>query len=401
VEIQAEKQKEYRLMSIIYAYIISISFMNMLIGVVFKTGGMVINIGVICVIAALNIKQIINISVRSKVILFTVFIIAYYLMTDMLSYSSLPNNEFYFYFLAASFFGVFKCDVEKVLRYIMYISLLAIPFHNDILGKISDFGSGALIDMGRSFSMFPVFFAGIIHFFFFRRQGKIFDKICYIFNSFFLLEIILGGTRSIVLTAAITVFCLYLKNWGVDKKTKKMTLRLFVVMIAVALIYSHFYQILDWLNEQLLSFDIEANFIQKILRLKKEGDVSNGRDSITEYTLKAINESPFWGHGISTIFYNSNYRINYPHNFILQLFYDGGLLLAIPVLKILYTAIHDAFNGENRKRSTFLLYMLLICVPKMFFSTDMWGNAPFWLMIAYTLQHVSRQSKSENKEVIQ
>ena len=373
----------------------------MLIGIVFKTGGMVINIGVIGVIAALNIKQIINITVRSKVILFTVFIIAYYLMTDMLSYSSLPNNEFYFYFLAASFFGVFKCDIEKVLRYTMYISLFTIPFHNDIFGKILEFASGASIDMGKSFAMFPVFLAGIIHFFFFRRKGKLFDKICYAADAFFMLEIILKGNRGIALAAIITLFALYIKNWGKGKQNRRITFRLVIVMAAAILIYMNFYQILEWLRHFLDSMDMRAEFIDKTLRLKERNDVSNGRKEINEFTINAINQSPFWGHGISTILYNSNGRIIYPHNFILQLFYDGGLLLAVPVFKILYTAMGEALNGENHNRSIFLLYMLLICVPKMLFSTDMWTNAPFWLMIAYTLQYVPKKSSPENKEVIQ
>lgn len=401
MDTQVGKQKEYRLMSLIYAYIISISFMNMLVGIVFKTGGMVINIGIIGVIAVLNIKQIVNISVRSKVILFMVLIIAYYLVTDMLSYSSLPNSHFYFYFLAASFFGVFKCDVEKVLRYIMYISLLTIPFHNDIFGKITEFGSGASIEMGSAFAMFPIFLAGIIHCFFFRRRGKIFDKICYAADAFFMLEIILKGNRGIALAAIITFFVLYIKNWGKGNQNRRITFRLVIVMAAAILIYMNFYQILEWLSDFLNSMDMRAEFIEKTLGLKKRNDISNGRKEINEFTINAINQSPFWGHGISTIFYNSNYRINYPHNFILQLFYDGGLLLAVPVFKILYTTMRETFKGENRNRSTFLLYMLLICVPKMLFSTDMWGNAPFWLMIAYTLQHVSKQSSPENKEVIQ
>ncbi len=378
------KQK-YILMSFIYAYIISISFLNALIGIAFDTGGMVINIAIVLGVAFLNIRQMVNIRVRIITIIYVTFIIAFYVVTTGVSFPIVSRNDFYFYFALTSLIGVYECDKERILRYAMYISLLAIPFHNDLLGG---FMKDATVSMGSSFAMMPVFLSGVIHFFFFRRKGKVFDKICYIIDFSFLLEVVLKGNRGIALAVMITVFCLYIKNWG-GKESRKITFRLVLVMAAVFFIYANFYQILGWVNDFLMSFDIEANFIQKTLRLQEKGDLSNGRDSIFNYTINEIMKSPFWGHGISTIWYNSYGRINYPHNFLLQLLYDGGLLLTIPVLSILFKTIKYAFKGKDREESAFVLYMLLICVPKMMFSSDMWRNAPFWLMLAHVLQFYS------------
>ena len=88
--------------------------------------------------------------------------------------------------------------------------------------------------------------------------------------------------------------------------------------------------ILEWMNNVLLDSDIKLDFVRKTLKIQT--DISNGRNAITEYVVENIFKSPIWGHGVSTITYNSNGMIPYPHNFILQLFYDGGILLAVPVL---------------------------------------------------------------------
>lgn len=392
-------QKKYIMMSLIYAYVISIGFFNALVGASFNTGGMIINISVILALACLNFRQMFSICVRPIVVIYISFIISIYLVTAAVSYPSIHRNEFYFYFALASFLGAYKCDYERVLRYTMYFSLLAIPFHGELFGKINEFGIDAAIEMGSSFAILPVCMAGVIHFFFFKRQGKVFDKICYIIDAFFLLEIILKGNRGIALATLVTVFSIYIKNWGADKKRKKLTLRLGIVICAALAIYLNFFQILNWLNEILRSLGIEAHFIRKIMLLQSGGDISNGRSFIFNYTLKEINKSPFWGHGISTILYNSGWSIIYPHNFLLQMLYDGGLLLTIPLIVILYKAIRYAFNGERREVAAFLLYMLLICIPKMSFSSDLWKNQAFWLLLVHVLQYYYGKMTTPVEEV--
>ena len=142
--------------------------------------------------------------------------------------------------------------------------------------------------------------------------------------------------------------------------------------------------IFEWLNNILLSFDIKLDFIQKTFRLKK--DISNGRDEITQYVVENIFKSPLWGHGISVIRYNTNGVIDYPHNFILQLFYDGGILLAVPVLYFVIKMLWHAIWGENNDKTILLVFFCLTCLPKMFFSTNMWENPSFWLLLFNYIQ---------------
>ena len=392
------RKNNYKLISLMYAYVICITVLNLPISVFFHTGGMVFNICVVLALAALNIRGMMGFRIKVSTLFYILFLLEIYIITNAFTETALKREEFYFYFMLASIIGTYRCDYEKVLRYIMYISLLIIPCAPVVFGDISETGVGGFLAMGTSFALLPGFMAGVIHFFFFRRKGKPFDKFCYIVDVIFLFLIIMRGNRNMVLTALVAVFCLYLKGWGKDSKRKKITFRLLLIIILVFVIFANFYDILSWVDETLKSFDIEARFIQKTIQMRDRGDVTNGRARIFSYTWEEIKKSPVWGHGASTIFYNSGNRINYPHNFILQLLYDGGLLLTIPTLYILWKAIRYAFKGKDKAASAFFLYLFLICIPKMSLSSDLWKNHAFWIMLIHTLQYYMKEPESVEEE---
>lgn len=392
------RKKNYKLISLMYAYTLCITFLNLPISVFFHTGGMVFNICVVLALAALNIRGMLDFKIRVNTLFYILFLLEIYIVTNAVTETLIPRKEFYFYFMLASLIGTYRCDYEKVLRYIMYISLLIIPCAPVVFGNVSATGLGGFLAMGTSFALIPGFMAGVIHFFFFRRKGKPFDKFCYIVDVIFLFLLIIRGNRNMVLTTLITVFCLYLKGWGSNKKRKKITFKLLLVFILVIIIFVNFYSLLEWVDNVLKTFDIEARFIQKTIQMRDRGDVTNGRAKIMSYTWQEIKKSPIWGHGVSTIYHNSGNRIIYPHNFLLQLLYDGGILLAIPTLYILWKTIHYAFKGENRAASAFLLYLLLICIPKMSLSSDLWKNHAFWIMLIHTLQYYIKKPEPVKEE---
>lgn len=382
-----ENSKKLNKMGLIYAYIVSISFLNIIIGKIFDIEAMVFNIVVLLIVSAFNIKELIRIRFKGRILLYIVFVCSFYIVPSVANIPRISKEEFYFYFLIASIYGLYKCETEKFLRYIMYISLLLIPFGQYFFGEVSGIESETGINMARSFAMIPMVVAGIMHLTFYRRKRKWFDKVCYLVDIYYLLVLIIQGTRSIAITTLVLLLSLYVKNFGKEQRNRISIFRFSVAIVIIVVLINNFYQILNGLDSLFSSAGIEANFIEKTLRLDEAGDISNGRNTISEYVSQKIWDSPIWGHGASSLSYNTNGRFDYPHNFILQLFYDGGILLAIPILYILYRAIKQAFFCEDKDEGVFLLYMVLICVPKMLFSTDMWENAPFWLLIAYTLNH--------------
>lgn len=392
------RKKNYRLISLMYAYTICITVLNLPISVFFNTGGMVFNICVVLALAILNIRGMMEFKIRVNTLFYILFLLEIYIVTNAVTETLIPRKEFYFYFMLASLIGTYKCDYEKVLRYIMYFSLLIIPCTPVVFGDLAETGVGGFLSMGTSFAILPGFMAGIIHFFFFRRKGKILDYICYVNDAVFLFLLIIRGNRNMVLTALITAFCLYLKGWGSNKERKKITFRLLIVFVLVIVIFVNFYSLLEWIDNALKAFDIEARFIQKTIQMRDRGDVTNGRAGLFSYTWREIKKSPIWGHGVSTIYHNSGNRIIYPHNFLLQLLYDGGILLTIPTLYILWKTIRYAFKGENRAASAFFLYLLLICIPKMSLSSDLWKNHAFWIMLVHMLQYYMKEPEPAKEE---
>lgn len=90
-----------------------------------------------------------------------------------------------------------------------------------------------------------------------------------------------------------------------------------------------------------------------------------------------------FGHGIST--FAANTGMAYPHNFLLQLLYDGGFLLFCPVaIPLVWYAV-----GTLRRcnRSTWMLFLLLFCsaVIRALFSADLWKQELLWFSFGILL----------------
>lgn len=92
----------------------------------------------------------------------------------------------------------------------------------------------------------------------------------------------------------------------------------------------------------------------------------------------------------------SNGTIMYPHNFILQLMVEGGVILAaVPVVVLvinLYRFIVTGFSDKDKGN----MFILLMCVgiTGNLFSGDCWKSAPLWLAISYCLSLICTRKQN-------
>ena len=379
--------RDQTIMSLIFAYFVSISFLNFIIGKLFEVGGMLPNLVIVGIIMLCCYKTTFKIRFTAVSIVLMIYCSLLYVFTRNTSVTTLFGKEFIFYFIASGVFAMYKCDTEKFLRYTAYASLIILPFYTDVFIEMNSTKYNTSIDMGLSYAMTPLLVASLMHFCFYRKRKGVLIKIIYVIDFFLMIQLMLKGNRGTVMLFIVALAYVYINRFSGGIKNKTSIFRIIVVFVAAILVGAYFYEILGFISDFLDSMGIKAYFIEKIMGLQNKGDVTNGRRAIFEFTLEQLGESPFWGHGLSTLYYNSGGRFVYPHNFILQLVHDGGVLLAVPVLIIIVRAIWYSFSGEDNQERIFAVYLVVICLPRFMFSADIWESELFWFMVLHSLRH--------------
>ncbi len=394
-------ERDKNRISIIYAWLVFIGFMNYIIASLFDIGGMITSLVIMGIMMAFCYKTMIKVRFPARALVFALIVVLYYIITRRVAHTTLFGREFLFYFCAVSVMAMYKCDTEKFLRYVSVLSMVILFFYRDIYIEMNSSTNQTDISMGLSYAMLPILMAPMFHFFFFRKQRKqFFMYIIYAIAAFLLVGLCLKGNRGIILSVVVTMGLIYIK--GLGKRSKFHIGRAVFILMLACLFIAYFYDIVRFFEGVFKDLGIEAFFLEKILDLERAGDVSNGRINLFEYSWKEFLKKPILGHGIATVYYNSRGRYIYAHNFILQLLYDGGVILTIPSIAIIIGAFRYAFSGKNREESVFTLFMICVTLPRAFFTGDVWENTLFWLFIMHSLaHHVSKSKTALVKEGIQ
>src|SRR5699024_3188038 len=112
--------------------------------------------------------------------------------------------------------------------------------------------------------------------------------------------------------------------------------------------------------------------------------LSSGRDTIYENVIKLILENPIIGKGIS---YYAVYSEGwYPHNIVLQLMLETGIVLTIPILVMILLAIKVSFSSVDKFKGNigfkaFILFVFVSSIPRLMLSSYLWKEQFFWLLL--------------------
>ncbi len=324
--------------------------------------------------------------VERKLALFCLFILTGYFLTVIFaSYTDLSVSHFFCYTIFSIIAVMFlKVDSRITLRTTMILTCFGIPIINKLFNA-----SGynyETISMGLSYAFMPAIIGTIIYMYVYYKQDskgeKVIDVVFAIVNLLYAFRIFQFGSRGVVLTilcGLAYVFCFYydstnnriwFKGWKV--------LVLFAILVIVVMNATVVLKAIEmWIE----SLGLHINAINKIFRLiDSTGDISNGRMDIYLVTLKGIIESPIYGHGYSTTAHNLG--INYPHNFFLQLLYDGGLVLTVPITTMVVTGIKNWSENCSKAEYSLIAFLIIISIPGALFSGNLWENNRLWITFA-------------------
>jgi len=388
-------RKENNLVSFMQAYLLSLGGLNQIMGIFLEKsdGIMVMNLIPLAALMMLHFitsdkKRDLNMS--KKGLLFVYYIVS---VIVVYKYAFRHTTYSYTYALVYCFVPVYlsfyKVNVEKILKYMMLFSVLVLPISGEFFEKGGFYYE--TIGMSTTYNILPFVIAAALHFWYYKKNAGLLTWIGYAINIYYLIQIVLYGNRGPLIALVAFGLLLLLHKAVSETRMNKNALRTMIVTILAGalLIYviNNFVDILIAVDGWLDSFGIEINALTKSIHKLRKGDLSNGRNWILEYTLKGINEHYLVGNGISTILYNSNGAVMYPHNLFYQLWYDLGVVVSVPMFYLVGRAAYITIFKSNLRKdySVIMILLFTISIPRLCFSTEFWTTIPFWFLIMYTI----------------
>lgn len=298
--------------------------------------------------------------------------------------------EYFIKFIFMGFTGLFisqsRFVIELVVKYTCYLSIVLLPFFlRTNIASSEDWG----IMMGISYYVIVFLNALIYQLFILPQRSKIeicsFSIILIIYTLFFLAF----ASRGAILSVAFFVFlCIIIKSG------KKRIPFLVISSFFITIISIFFFEILQFISDFAASYGFSVLAINKMLYFM-DGELANGRDTLTSMGVEMFWNSPILGNGIAS--FENKYCEGYVHNLFLQMLIEGGVILIIPFILLILNSFKIIFNDSlPLNERYFMAFLISISLIHLFFSETFWRLQYFWFYIGYTirLSKNNHQSKS-------
>lgn len=306
-------------------------------------------------------------------------LILYYLFTDLFVGPPFTKIHYFIVFTIVAFItpSLIAIDEKVFIRTVIYLSILGIPYINEMFTL--DYNNN--ISMGSSYAfLFPVISTIVYFLHYFKSDNrfcKILDIIALVANALYFYMMIAFGSRGpIICILSYMVYFLL-----VEEKSYSIVFRkgkFIIVVILGIILLLNFLPILTFFSNFVKhNFGVNLNFIDKFIRMSYDGDMSNGRVNLLQDTINGICDNPFFGHGCDLYYLRYS---NYPHNFLLQMMYDMGIIISFIFLVFLCNRIKNhATSYYNQDKFLLIMLLLFASVPGALFSNDLWNNVVLWL----------------------
>lgn len=287
-----------------------------------------------------------------------------------------------------------EISAKKIIDYILIISgIIAIPLFNIKLGY---FDGGTR--MSISYYMLPTFIAMVMTFFINENKtiksnvikGVVFLILFYPYMKFFIEHI----SRGAILAIGISILLCAIINKSA--KTKVITIAVLVIIIIIIGVLC-LRPILYFAQHIVDKINIKVELISKSLMLIEKGSIDNGRNEIYQKTINGIKENPIIGKGVGEFEYNYQ---TYPHNFLLQTWYEGGIVFFVAnVFIFLYSIYILIFDNKTPVEKKYLLILFFsIAIIKLMLSYEFWKEISFGLYLYIVLDIMQKKLEIRRKK---
>ncbi len=239
------------------------------------------------------------------------------------------------------------------------------------------------IPMELSYAFLVPIIASIMYLFFYYKNDRGIAKfamtILVIVNSVFFSQLFLYGSRGPLLSLfSLLLFIYVVRKHKCHNGVFYKKWRLFFLLIFLVIMFVGFSTVIRFGNEILMSLGIDSRFFYKMIELDSQGDVSNGRMSLNEITINGIMDSPWLGNGLDRFDANTGGGL-YPHNFILQILYDGGVLFLGILIPVIIHRLIRKYRTCNYDEYVVITMFLFCSVPGAMFSGNLYMLCILWM----------------------
>lgn len=327
-----------------------------------------------CVISSMKINF--NLLLINGVIFLA--IIASYLFYNL---SSVVMNLMINYFawgIGITVIMMQRYDIRKTLNVSYWIAWIIILF------ELLTNANRNYESMVWTYAVFPCVAIVIVHFAYNRFSGFLL-KMTYIPGFLMIVKFVLNANRGGIISILVLIFLILIKSANGTRGRVRNRKAVGMVLLLIAIFVGIFFgQIISFLYDFMLSINLEIDSIKKIYRLILEENLMNNREELYIYAWRGFLSSPIWGNGVGGFSVNHG---GWTHNFILQLLYEGGLLLSLLVLVPLTKNSLFILKQKCITSYEYSMFVLLFStsVPRLLFSTELWNTQTFWMLFAFCM----------------
>ena len=277
-------------------------------------------------------------------------------------------------------------DTKWLLRGLMFFPSFAIFRLDSVFSSVKDWTDAISMDTSYAF-LIPII-ATMLYIKFYIKEDQHTSRVIMwglvVINAVFFSQLFLHGSRGPLLS----IFLLFLfivtvrkkeKSYGVSFSKGKMG-TISILLLVFLSSYLLFFQVLIDLFSLV---GVESHAMVKILDLGSSGDVSNGRTYLNTLTMNGIMENPIFGNGFDR--YHANTNNLYPHNFVLQLLYDGGIVYFLVVLTPVVIGLIKLFKKCTYDEFVLITFLMFSSVPGALFSNNLYASSLLWMFFGCTL----------------
>ena len=307
------------------------------------------------------------------------------------------------YFLIFTIFALIlpsliTVDTKIFLRTIMYSSIPGIFF----IQRIFILDVNNVISMGTSYAFLLPVIATLVYLTFYLKYDvkmphKFLCLISVISCIVYLLNMMKYGSRGpmfCIISYLIYICCFKYKNNSIMVKRN----RLLVIFFTCVIFYFSFIPLLLKIEDILFNvFELRFVFISKFISLGEE-NLTNGRTSLYEVTLDGILSNPLFGNGMDLFYHKTGDA--YPHNFILQMTYDLGIIFTIIFIRKVLLNMKRIIKFCSYDYYSMIVVLFFSSVPGALFSSNLWNNIILWVFFgtAFSNTFVFDNSRSRLKK---
>lgn len=326
-------------------------------------------------------------NISTKALVLSAYLLAFFYITVWFVGFPRVTLPFFLVFTISAFLipQFARVDTKVFLRAVMILPSFSILRIDRIFASYLTWMD--VISMDASYGYLVPIIATVVYIFtYFKNESKLNKAITICFtliNAVFLAQLMLYGSRGPLLAIALLFIFMYIVRHDGSHGVKIYTLKMWRTLLISIILLGSLTQVASLIDNTLTDMGFHSYAIHKIVRLEEAGDITNGRDGLIETTFNEFLDYPLLGHGLDR--FEAHHDSPYPHNFILQILYDGGILLLIvlgvPFFKNGKRLLHYCTKDEF----VMFTFLFFASVPGSLFSQDMWQISILWMFFGYLM----------------